>query len=44
MSTNKAGLVKVNGYGFIASNDEAENIFYIDPFKSVTYTLQEDVE
>ena len=29
MSTNKAELVTVNGYGAIASNGEAKNVFYI---------------
>ena len=29
MSTNKEKLVEVNGYGSIASNDEAGDIFYI---------------
>ena len=28
MSTNKAELVKLNGYGAISINDEAANIFY----------------
>ena len=34
----------MNGYGAITSNDEYSNNFYIVWFKSVTYTLQEDVE
>ena len=44
MSTNKAELFKVNGYGAIAHNDETENNVYIVLFKSVPGTLQEDVE
>ena len=44
MSTNKAEIVKVNGYGDIADNYEAENNFYIVRFTYVPYALQEDVE
>ena len=44
MENSKAELVKVNGYGAIAANDEAENDFYIVRFTSVPYTLQEYVE
>ena len=35
MSTNKAELVKLNGYGAIAANDEAENNLYFVCFASV---------
>ena len=28
ISTNKAELVEVNGYGYISANDETENVFY----------------
>ena len=44
MSTNKAELIQVNGYGAISVNDEAANIFYVVCFASVPYTLQKDVE
>ena len=44
MSTNKAELVKVNGYSAIVSSDEAAKTFYIVHFEFVFYTLQEDVE
>ena len=33
----------MNGYGAIAANDEAGNIFYIICFTYFPYTLQEDV-
>ena len=44
MSNNKEELVKLNGYGAIAENDEAKNNVYIVCFTSVPYTLQEYVE
>ena len=44
MSTNKAELVEVNGYAYIAANDESENNFYIVRFASVMYMIQEYVE
>ena len=44
MSTNKAELVQVNGYGAISVNDKAANNFYIVNFTSIPYTPQEDVE
>ena len=44
MSNNKAELFQVNGYGDIASNNEAANIFYIFCFTDVKYKIQEDVE
>ena len=43
MSTNKAELVKVNGYGdIVAIYESGKN--YIVSFTYVPYTLQEDVE
>ena len=39
MSTNKEELVKVNGCGSIAANDEAENNVYIVCFRSVPFTI-----
>ena len=44
MSTNKAELVKANGYGAISSNDEAANNVYIVWCTYIPYTLQEVVE
>ena len=44
VSTNNAELVKVNGYGTIAANDESENNVYIVHFVSVLYKLQVYVE
>ena len=44
MSTIKAELVQVIGYGAISANEEAANNFYIVHFASVPYTLQKDVE
>ena len=44
MLTNKSELFQVDGYGAIASNHEAANIFYIVYFIPVPYTLQEDVK
>ena len=35
MSTKKAGLIKVSGYGAISINDEDANHFYIVRFTSV---------
>ena len=43
MSTDKAEIFRVNGYGNIANNYEDTNIFYIVCFTSVSYKLQEDV-
>ena len=40
MSTNKAKLVNLDGYGAIATNDEPANKFYIVRFTYVPYTLQ----
>ena len=44
MSTNKAYIVEVNGYGPIAANYEAVNNVCIVRFTSVPYTLQEGVK
>ena len=44
MKKHKSELVKVNWYGNIYANDEAESNFYIVCFISVPYTIQEDVE
>ena len=43
MSTNKAELLKVNGYGDISAKHEAENNSHIVCFTSILYTLQEDM-
>ena len=40
MSINKAELVKVNGCGAVAANDESANIFYSSWFTYVPVTLQ----
>ena len=39
MSTNQEKLVEVNGYVFIAENDESSNSFNISCFTPVPYTL-----
>ena len=44
MSTNKAELVEVDGYGAPAANNEYANSSYLFRFKSVPYTPQEDME
>ena len=43
MSNYQEETFEVNGYGDIATNDEAENNVYIVCFTSVPYMLQEDV-
>ena len=44
ISTNKAEIVDISGYGAIASNGEAANMFSIFCFAYVHYMLQEGVE
>ena len=40
MSTNKTDIVELNGYGYVSSNDEAANNYYIFIFTYITYMLQ----
>ena len=44
MTTNKAEIVDLDGYGAISDNNKYAYIFYIVKFMAITYTHQKDIE